>query len=259
MKKPYFPRIKLDGKNALVTGAARGLGKWISLGLASAGANVALADINRKGAIKTVRAIEEMGRKAIAVEVDVTEIDSIQRMVDKTLETFGCIDCLINNAGVNVHKPISEITTEDFDYVCGVNFRGIYFTSQIVAGEMISRGGGKIVNIASAAGFLLRPGVPNSVYAGTKAAIIMLTKSFAEEFASHEIYVIAIAPGYFRTPLVYDRLSDSATLDNILAFTPLKKIGEATDIIGPVIFLVSEASNFITGQTIFVDGGRSIL
>jgi len=128
-----------------------------------------------------------------------------------------------------------------------------------VAKEMIPKGGGKIINIASAAGLLLRPGIPNSVYAGTKAGIIMLTKAFAEELAQHEIHVNAIAPGYLATPFAKDRLSDPEILANILAFTPLKKIGEAKDIIGPVVFLASEASNFITGQTIFVDGGRTVL
>jgi gluconate 5-dehydrogenase len=180
-------------------------------------------------------------------------------MVKKTLASFGCIDCLVNNAGVNVHKPMLEITPEEFDFVSGVNFRGVYFVSQIVSREMISRGGGKIINIASSAGFLLRPGIPNSVYAGTKAGIIMFTKAFAEELAPYNIYVNAVAPGYLATPLAKDRLSNPETLTNILSFTPLKRVGEAGDVIAPVVFLASEASNFITGQTLFVDGGRTIL
>jgi NAD(P)-dependent dehydrogenase (short-subunit alcohol dehydrogenase family) len=254
-----YPKMTLEGKVALVTGAAQGLGKWISLGLAHAGADVAVADLNFKGVEQTAREIEEMGRKALPVRADVAKIDSIREMVQKTIATVGRIDCLVNNAGVNVHKPLLEITPEEFDSVSNVNFRGVYFTSQIVSREMIPRGGGKIINIASAAGFLLRPGIPNSIYAGTKAGIIMFTKAFAEELASYPIYVNCVAPGYLATPLAKDRLSDPKTLANILSFTPLKKVGAAGDVIGPVVFLASEASNFITGQTLFVDGGRTVL
>ena len=259
MEKIDYPKMTLGGKFALVTGASRGLGKWISLGLALAGANVAVAARNLEGVEQTAKEIESIGQKAFPVKADVAKIDSIKEMVQKTVAAFGRIDCLVNNAGVNVHKPVLDITPEDFDLVSSVNFRGVYFVSQIVAKEMIPKGGGKIINIASAAGLLLRPGIPNSVYAGTKAGIIMLTKAFAEELAQHEIYVNAIAPGYLATPFAKDRLSDPEILANILAFTPLKKIGGTRDIIGPVVFLASEASNFITGQTIFVDGGRTVL
>ena len=259
MERIDYPKMSLAGRIALVTGAAQGLGKWLSLGLAHAGADVAVADLNLDGVEQTAKEIEKLGHKALPVKTDVAKIDSIKEMVQKTLATFGRIDCLVNNAGVNVHKSVLEVTPDEFDFVSSVNFRGVYFVSQIVSKEMIPQGGGKIINIASAAGFLLRPGIPNSVYAGTKAGIIMFTKSFAEELAPHHIYVNAVAPGYLATPLAKDRLSDPEILANILSFTPLKRIGEARDVIGPVVFLASEASNFITGQTIFVDGGRTVL
>ena len=259
MEKIDYPKMTLEGRVALVTGAAQGLGKWISFGLAHAGADVAVADLNLEGVEQTAKEIEEMGRKAFPVKTDVARIESIEEMVQKTITTFGRIDCLVNNAGVNVHKSVLEVSPEEFDFVSSVNFRGVYFASQIVSREMIPKGGGKIINIASAAGLLLRPGIPNSVYAGTKAGIIMFTKAFAEELAPHNNYVNAIAPGYLATPLAKDRLSDPEIRANILSFTPLKKIGEARDVIGPVVFLASDASNFITGQTIFVDGGRTVL
>jgi 2-deoxy-D-gluconate 3-dehydrogenase len=214
---------------------------------------------NFDGVEQTAREIEALGRKALPVKADVAKIDSIGEMVRKTLAAFGRIDCLVNNAGVNVHKPMLEVTLEDFDLISNVNFRGVYFASQMVSREMITGGGGKIINIASAAGFLLRPGIPNSVYAGTKAGIMMFTKAFAEELAPYSICVNAVAPGYLATPGVKDRLSNAETLANILSFTPLKRVGEAVDVIGPVIFLASDASNFITGQTLFVDGGRTVL
>jgi NAD(P)-dependent dehydrogenase (short-subunit alcohol dehydrogenase family) len=259
MEKIDYPKMTLEGKVSLVTGAAQGLGKWISLGLAHAGADVAVADLNVEGVEQTAKEIEETGHKAFPLKTDVAKIHSIEEMVQKAIANFGRIDCLVNNAGVNVHKPLLEITPEEFDFVSSVNFRAVYFASQIVAKEMRSRGGGKIINIASAAGLLLRPGIPNSVYAGTKAGIIMFTKAFAEELAPYNIFVNCIAPGYLATPLAKDRLSNPETLANILSFTPLKRVGEAGDVIGPVVFLASEASNFITGQTIFVDGGRTVL
>lgn len=259
MERVEYPQMTLGGKIALVTGASRGLGKWISLGLAHAGADVAVVARNFQGVEQTAREIEEMGRRALPIQADVSQIDSVKEMVRKTIATFGRIDCLVNNAGTNVHKTVFEITPEDFDLISNLNFRGLYFTSQIVAKEMINTGGGKIINIGSVGGFLLRAGIPNSVYAGTKGGVSMLTKAFAEELSPYGIYVNAIAPGYFATPLAKDRLSNQEVLEKILFFTPLKRIGEAKDIIGPVVFLASDASDFITGQTIYVDGGRSIL
>jgi gluconate 5-dehydrogenase len=259
MQKVEYPHMTLDGKIALVTGASKGLGKWISLGLAHAGADVVVAARGFQGVKETAGEIEEMGRRALPIQADVSQINSIKEMVRKTITHFGRIDCLVNNAGVNVHKTAFEITPEDFDLIANLNFRGLYFTSQIVAKEMINTGGGKIVNIGSVGGFLLRAGIPNSVYAGTKGGVSMLTKAFAEELSPYRIYVNAVAPGYFATPLAEDRLSNKELLEKILFFTPLKRIGEARDIIGPVVFLASDASDFITGQTIYVDGGRSIL
>lgn len=259
MSKNWNQRMSLADKVALVTGAAQGLGRYISQGLAEAGADIIVADVNFKGAESSAKEIEKAGRKALPVEVDITIVDSIEHMVKKALEVFGKIDCLINNAGVNVHKPFTEINFEDFDFVNSVNFRGGYFVSQIVSREMIRRKEGKIINISSAAGFLLRPGIPNSVYAATKAAIIMLTKAMAEELAPYNIYVNAVAPGYFITPLVKDRIENSTISNKILELTPLRRFGRPEEIADPVIFLASDASNFITGQTIFVDGGRTVL
>jgi len=259
MPKFNYPKMTLDGKFALVTGSGQGLGKWIALGFAHAGADVAVADINMKAAEETAKEIEESKRKAFPVKVDISEIESIEEMVQKTLQNFGRIDCLVNNAGVNVHKPLLDITPQEFDFVASVNFRGVYFASQIAAKAMIPEGGGKIINIASATSMVLRPGIPNSVYAGTKGGVVMFTKAFAEELAPYKINVNAISPGYMATPLVKDRLTDPEVLKTILYFTPLKKVGEDKDIVGLATFLASEASDFITGQNIFADGGRSIL
>jgi NAD(P)-dependent dehydrogenase (short-subunit alcohol dehydrogenase family) len=260
MEEIKFPNWSLMGKVALVTGASRGLGKWISLGLAHAGADVAVCARGFEEVKETAKLIEEMGRKSLPIRADVSSIDSIKEMVDRTISKFGFIDILVNNAGTNIRKKVLDVTPEDFDLVAGVNFRGLFFTSQFVAREMVKRGkGGKIINIGSAGGFLLRAGIPNSVYAGTKGGVVMFTKAFAEELAPHKINVNCIAPGYFATPLAMDRLSNPEVRERIMFFTPLKTIGEARDIIGITIFLASDASDFITGQTIYVDGGRTIL
>lgn len=260
MEEVEFPQWKLSGKVALVTGASKGLGKWIALGLAQAGADVAIIARSSEDLLKTADSIETMGRKVAPIQADISNIDSIKEMVQKTIESFGKIDILVNNAGTNIRTKFLDVTPEDFDLVTGLNLRGLYFTSQIVAREMLKQGnGGKIINISSAGGFLIRAGIPNSVYAGTKGGVNMLTKAFAEELAPFKINVNAIGPGYCETPMVKDRLTNPEVFERIMLFTPLKTVGRAKDIIGPVIFLASDASNFMTGQTLYVDGGRTIL
>jgi 2-deoxy-D-gluconate 3-dehydrogenase len=254
-----FPRYDLKDQVAVVTGSGQGLGKWIALGLAEAGADVLVADLVGKNAEQTSKEIRNLGRKAVFMEMDVGDIDAVNKMMETAVRELGNLDILVNNAGVNVHKKALDITREDFDLVVKVNSRGVYFCCQAAARIMIPQKQGKIINIASAAAFLVRAGIPNSVYAMTKAGIVMLTKALAEEWAQYNIYVNAVAPGYFATPLVADRLKDPAASRSIIESTPLKRVGGPEDIMGTVVFLSSDASNFITGQTICLDGGRTIL
>jgi 2-dehydro-3-deoxy-D-gluconate 5-dehydrogenase len=254
-----FPRYDLKGKVAVVTGSGQGLGKWIALGLAEAGADILVADLLAKNAEQTAKEIEKMRKKAISMEIDIADMDAVKKMMNMARGELGSLDILVNNAGVNVHKKALDITPEDFDFIVRVNSKGVYFCCQAAARLMIPEGKGKIINIASAAAFLVRAGIPNSVYAMTKAGIVMLTKALAEEWAQHNINVNAVAPGYFATPLVADRLRDPEAYKSIMESTPLKKVGGPEDIMGTVVFLASEASNYITGQTICLDGGRTIL
>ncbi|HDR15475.1 MAG TPA: glucose 1-dehydrogenase [Desulfobacteraceae bacterium] len=254
-----LPSWELHGKAAVVTGAGQGIGKWIATGLAAAGADVCVADINADTAEETSREIERMGHKSTFVKVDAGDIESVNQLMESAVDSFGRLDIVVNNAGVNVHKPAVEVSGDDFDFVVRVNSKGVYFCCQAAARIMIPSGKGKIINTASAAGFLVRSGVPNSVYAMTKGGIVMLTKAFAEEWSGYNINVNAVAPGYMATPLVADRLKDPKVYQSIIESTPLKRVGQANDLIGAFVFLASDASDFITGQTICVDGGRTIL
>lgn len=254
-----FPRYDVKGKVAVVTGSGQGLGKWIALGLAEAGADILVADLIAANAKQTSEEIKKMGRKAIFMEMDVGDIDAVVNMMELVHNELGGLDILVNNAGVNVHKKALDIREEDFDLIVRVNSKGVYFCCQAAARLMIPKRKGKIVNIASAAAFLVRVGIPNSVYAMTKAGIVMLTKALAEEWAQYNINVNAVAPGYFATPLVADRLKDPEAYKSIIDSTPLRRVGGPEDIMSTVIFLASDVSNFITGQTICLDGGRTIL
>jgi len=254
-----FPCYDLKGKTAIVTGAGQGLGKWIALGLAQAGANVVVADLVQQGASKTAAEIEAMGRKSIPYPITVGDVEAVRTMIGTTVKELGGLDILVNNAGVNVHKKAVDITEEEFLKVVNVNAKGVYFCSQAAAGVMIPKGNGKIINIASSTAFLVRAGIPNSVYAMTKAGIVMLTKAMSEEWAQFHINVNAVAPGYFATPLVADRLTDQEAYKTIIDSTPLKRVGGPEDIMGVTVFLASSASDFITGQTICIDGGRTVL
>lgn len=249
----------LSGKSVVVTGAGRGIGKWVALGLACAGADVCVADINGKMASEVSHEINELGKKSMHVEIDISEPDAVSAMMNTANEYFGGLDVVINNAGVNVHKSAINVTHQDFNFVQNVNSKGVFFCSQAAAKIMIPARKGKIINTASTTAFLMRSGVPNSIYAMTKAGIVMLTKACAEEWARYNINVNGVAPGYMDTSLVAEKLQAPAVYKSIIESTPLRRIGQAEDLIGAFIFLASDASDFITGQTICVDGGRTIL
>lgn len=254
-----FPSMDVKGKIAIITGSGQGLGRWMALGLAHAGADIVVSEINPDTGKSTAEEVKSMGRRSLFIETDVARVDSIQAMVDRVVREWGGIDILVNNAGVNIRKKVEEVTPEEFDRVAAINLRGAYFCAQAAGKVMIQQRQGKIINIASAAGLLVRRGIPNSVYATTKAGIIMLTKALAAEWSPYNINVNALAPGYFATPLTAPRLKDPQSLQSIMDSTPLKRVGQAEDIIGPLVFLASDAAAFITGVCLSVDGGRTVL
>lgn len=254
-----FPSMDVKGKIAIITGSGQGLGRWMALGLAHAGADIVVSEINPDTGKSTAEEVKSMGRRSLFIETDVARVDSIQAMVDRVVREWGGIDILVNNAGVNIRKKVEEVTPEEFDRVAAINLRGAYFCAQAAGKVMIQQRQGKIINIASAAGLLVRPGIPNSVYATTKAGIIMFTKALAAEWSPYNINVNALAPGYFATPLTAPRLKDPQSRQSIMDSTPLKRVGQAEDIIGPLVFLASDAAAFITGVCLSVDGGRTVL
>ncbi|WP_071459918.1 SDR family NAD(P)-dependent oxidoreductase [Bacillus massilinigeriensis] len=253
----YLPSFHLEGKTAIVTGAGRGIGRAIAIGLAEAGADVALISRTEKDLDETASKVEALGRKAMIVPADVTRRGHIQHAVEHIAREWGGIDILINNAGMNIRTKAMDVTDEEWQTIMDTNLKSAFMMSQ-EAGKEMRRGGkgGRIINISSVAGHVaLRTGV---VYAATKAAMIQMTKVLALEWGKYGININSIGPWYFRTPLTEKLLQDESYVNDILAVTPLKRIGELPELVGPAVFLCTDAGSYITGQTLFVDGGMTI-
>jgi NAD(P)-dependent dehydrogenase (short-subunit alcohol dehydrogenase family) len=249
-----FPRFDLDGQVALVTGAARGLGRAISLALAKAGANVALGLRDASTVGDLARQIEGMGRAALPLQMDVMRLEQIRRGVDDVKDRFGRLDILVNNAGLGPENPAERVREEDFDLTVAVNVKGTFFTSQAAGQVMIEQNSGRIINLSSQAGFVALPG--ESVYCLTKAAISHLTKCLAVEWGRYNVTVNAVAPTFIATPGTEQALDDPAFRDDVLErIAGLHRIGDPMDVAGAVVFLASPAASLITGDTILIDGG----
>jgi NAD(P)-dependent dehydrogenase (short-subunit alcohol dehydrogenase family) len=249
-----YPRFDLHGQVALVTGAARGLGRAISLAMAHAGADVALGLRNVKADRGLTAEIQKLGRKALPLQMDVSKMGEIFRAVDDMVKQFGRIDILVNNAGIASENPAEKVREEDFDGTLAVNLKGTFFASQAVGRAMIEQRSGKIINMSSQAGFAALP--TESVYCMTKAAIAHLTKCLAVEWGKFGITVNAVAPTFIHTPGTEEYLSDPThRADTVERIAALHRIGEPMEVAGAVVFLASSAASLITGETILVDGG----
>ena len=249
-----FPRFDLAGQVSLVTGAARGLGRSISLALAHAGSDVALGLRDIHSSATLVGEIETLGHKALPLQMDVTQLDQIFRAVKQTVSHFGRLDTLINNAGIAPENLAENFTEADFDATVAVNLKGTFFTSQAAGRVMIRQKHGRIINLGSQAGFVALPGEP--VYCMTKAAISHLTKCLAVEWGKHNITVNAVAPTFISTPGTDAALADPAFRSDVIErIAALHRIGDPVDVAGAVVFLASPAASLITGHTLLIDGG----
>lgn len=245
----------LDNKIAVVTGGSRGIGKAIALNLASKGANIVVNyTSNSTAADEVVREIKAMGREAIAVKANVSNETDINHLIKETETNLGKIDILINNAGITRDGLLIRMKEEDWDDVLNVNLKGVFLATKLIGKKMLKQKSGSIVNVTSVVGLMGNAGQAN--YAASKAGVIGFTKSVAKEFASRGITVNAVAPGFIQSDMT-DKLGEEV-VENYLKAIPLSKLGNPEDVANTVAFLVSDQANYITGQTIQVDGGMYI-
>ena len=249
-----YPDFSLGGRTALVTGAARGLGRTIALSLAHAGADVALGLREATDGSDLEAEIAAMGRRAVRVQMDVLDLAQIDQAVRAVVDAFGRIDVLVNNAGLGPENPAEDVNEPDYDLTFDTNVKGLFFTSQAVGRVMIAQGSGRIINLSSQAGFVALPG--EAIYCASKAAVAHLTRCLAVEWGQHGINVNAIAPTFIRTPGTAAALSDPAFAADVLErIAGLHRVGEPVDVAGAVVYLASPASALVTGTTLMVDGG----
>ena len=248
-----YPNFKLNGKVALVTGAARGLGRACALALAHEGADIALGLRDVASAADVEQEIKTMGRKVIRLQMDVSDLQQINNAVARVVETFGKIDILVNNVGVAPVNLAENVTEADFDHTVNLNLKGTFFTAQAVGKQMIKQQSGRIINMSSQAGFIALDS--ESVYCMTKAGVNHLTKNLASEWAKYNINVNAVAPTFIETPGTERWLKDKDFKQSVLDRIPLGRVGKPMEVAGAVVFLASDAASLITGEIMLIDGG----
>jgi 2-deoxy-D-gluconate 3-dehydrogenase len=245
----------LDGKVAIVTGAGRGLGRAIAEALSASGADVVIASRTAVQLDSVASRIEAAGRRALAVPTDITDPAAVDELVNRTIEVFGRVDILVNNSGVLASTPLLDQEPDEWDRVIDTNLRGVYLMTRAVGRHLVAQRSGKIINIASN---FARMGIANhAAYSVSKAGIIQFTKCMAIEWARHNVQVNAVAPGYFATELNAAMRADQATTDKVLRAIPARRMGEAGELAPWILLLAGSASDFMTGETVVIDGGQS--
>jgi len=243
----------LENKIAIVTGGTKGIGYGMALGLARAGAHVAVVSRTKPECERVSMEIKQLGRQSLAISADVSKVDSVYEMVARVVEKFGRVDILVNNAGVSFSKPAVEISEEEWDYILNINLKGLFFCAQAAGKQMIKQKRGKIINVASILGLVGEYFV--SPYCAAKGGVVQLTRALALEWSPYNIQVNAIAPGYVLTNLNKAELSNEKIYKYIIKKTPQRRLGKVEDMVGLTVFLASNSSDYITGQVIPVDGG----
>ncbi len=248
-------KFSLSGCTAVVTGGGQGLGKVFCRAFAEAGADIVVAEMNRETGPVTAQEIEKIGRRALFVETDVTDRESVEAMVGRALDEFGKIDVLMNNAGIVHWGQAEAVSEEDWRKVIDVNLNGLFFCAQAVARPMIERKSGRIINIASMSGHIVNRPQCQASYNASKAAVIQLTKSLATEWAKHNVRVNSISPGYMGTDMAKPFFENPEYGGVWIPSIPMRRPGEPEELGGVAVFLASEASSYMTGSDVVVDGG----
>lgn len=246
----------LTDQTAIVTGASKGIGKEIALLLAESGANVAIIARKQEELEDVAREIERLGRKALPISFDLMKTNEIEEVIDRIYKHFGRIDILINNAGINIPEPAEEVSIENWDKIMNINLKSVFFTSKAAGKYMKEHGRGKIVNMSSQMAFVGY--YKRSAYSTSKGGITQLTKALSIEWASSNINVNAIAPTFIETPMTEVMFEDREFRNEVLSRIPLGRLAKTEDLFGAVIYLASNASNMVTGQTLVVDGGWTV-
>ncbi|MED4114229.1 SDR family NAD(P)-dependent oxidoreductase [Priestia megaterium] len=247
----YFSELK--GKKVLVTGGSKGIGKDIALALAKQGADVVITGRNEADLVSTTNKLKRIHPNSFYLKADIQDIQSVHEMVDNAVSTLGNIDILINNAGINIAKPALEVTEKDWNQVIDTNLKGTFFCAQRVGKHMIEQGGGKIINMASQMAFVGY--IKRSVYCSSKGGAVQLTKALAVEWAPYNVRVNAVAPTFIETDFTKEMFEDEEFYQDVVSRIPLGKLAQPSDVTGAVLFLASDLAQFITGETIKVDGG----
>jgi 2-deoxy-D-gluconate 3-dehydrogenase len=248
--------IDLAGKVALVTGAGRGIGRAIAVGLAEAGADVCVTARTATEIDETAQAVRALGRSALAVPADATDGDAVVRVVERVVAELGCPQILINNAGMELAKPLLDTDEDEYDRVMDTNVKSMFLFTRAVGPHMIAQRYGRVVNVASVGAYVAAPN--QAIYHASKAAVAQLTKATAIEWARHNITVNAVAPGWVRTELIRHLSDDEEKLGRYLKAIPLRRLGEPEEIAPLVAYLASDLAAFMTGSVVVIDGGLMI-
>ncbi|MGA2333295.1 MAG: glucose 1-dehydrogenase [Syntrophales bacterium] len=251
-----IPSMNLTGRVALVTGATKGLGYGMVMGLAQAGADIIVVSRTSADCVKVAKELEAMGRKALPISADVSTVSGIEKLVSHSVNQMGKIDILVNNAGIGITRKAVDVTEEEWDATINLNLKGVFFVCQAVGKHMIENNNGSIINISSAAA--LKQDINLSPYYTSKAGVVQLSKVLALEWARYNLRVNCVCPGYVLTSLNEKEFSDVRILERFVKTIPLRRLGTVGEIAGIVVYLASDASRYVTGGVFSADGGLTL-